>query len=82
MPRYFFHLFNDETVLDREGSEVPDAATALQSAAHMARAMAAESVRNGRLVLNHRIEVTDDSESTVGVVHFRDVVRIEGSDGR
>ncbi len=78
MPRYFFHLFNDETVRDEEGTDVPNAATALQSAARMAREMAAESVRDGRLVLDHRIEVTDQSGSTVGVVHFRDVVQIHG----
>ena len=78
MPRYFFHLFNDETVRDEEGTDVPNAATALQSAARMAREMAAESVRDERLVLDQRIEVADQSGSTVGVVHFRDVVQIHG----
>ena len=77
MPRYFFHLFNDETILDEEGAEVPNAAVALQSAARMARGMAAESVREGHLVLDHRIEVADESGETIGVVHFRDVVQIQ-----
>jgi hypothetical protein len=27
-------------------------------------------------VLDHRIEVTDETGATVGVVHFRDVVEI------
>ena len=78
MPRYYFHLYNDQTVRDEEGSEVPNAAVALQSAARMAREMAAESVRDGKLVLDHRIEVTDESGERVGVVHFRDVVSIQG----
>ena len=38
--------------------------------------MAAQSVREGHLVLDHRIEVTDETGATVGVVHFRDVVEI------
>ena len=78
MPRYYFHLFNDETIRDEEGSEVPNAAVALQSAARMAREMAAESVREGRLTLDHRIEVADEAGERVGVVHFRDVVQIHG----
>lgn len=78
VPRYFFHLFNDETIIDREGTEVPNAAVALQSAARMAREMAAESVRDGHLTLDHRIEVADEAGERVGVVHFRDVVSIQG----
>jgi hypothetical protein len=76
VPRYFFHLFNDETILDQEGAHLPNAAVALQKAAFMAREMAAESVREGRLVLAHRIEVTDEANQDIGVVHFRDVVEI------
>lgn len=78
VPRYFFHLFNDETIRDAEGTEVPNAAVALQSAARMAREMAAESVRDGRLTLDHRIEVADEAGERIGVVHFRDVVQIQG----
>jgi hypothetical protein len=76
VPRYYFHLFNDETILDREGAHLPNEAVALQKAAYMARDMAAESVREGRLVLAHRIEVTDEANHDVGTVHFRDVVEI------
>jgi hypothetical protein len=76
VPQYYFHLFNDETVIDKEGAHLPNAAVALQQAAKMAREMAAESVREGRLVLAHRIEVTDDTNHDVGTVHFRDVVDI------
>ncbi|MBV9527562.1 hypothetical protein [Sphingomonas sp.] len=76
MPQYYFHLFNDETVLDKEGAHLPNQAVALQQAAKMAREMAAVSVREGKLVLAHRIEVTDDANHDVGTVHFRDVVDI------
>ena len=76
MRRFYFHLFNDITVRDPEGIELPNEAVAMQQAANNAREMAAESVRDGRLVLDHRIEVTDDRGECVGIVHFRDVVRI------
>ena len=76
VPQYYFQLFNDETILDKEGAHLPNAAVALQKAAFMAREMAAESVREGRLVLAHRIEVTDESNHDIGIVHFRDVVEI------
>jgi len=76
VPRYYFHLLNDLTVRDEEGIELPNLACAMQRAAASAREMAAESVREGHLVLQHRIEVTDGTGTTVGVVHFRDVVEI------
>jgi len=81
MPRYHFHLFNDLQVPDVEGIELPDAETAMKRAASAAREMAAESVREGRLILSHRIEVTDDSGAAVGTVHFGDVVDIQRSEG-
>ena len=79
MPRFYFHLFNDLTVHDEEGIELPNDAVAMQRAASNARQMAAESVREGHLILDHRIEVTNDQDATVGVVHFRDVVEIKDS---
>jgi hypothetical protein len=77
MPRYYFHLFNDITALDEQGVVLPNAAVALQHGAMSAREMAAESVREGRLVLDHRIEVEDESGGNIGTLRFRDVVQIE-----
>lgn len=77
MPRYYFHLFNDMQIPDAEGIELPNDSVALERAQSAAREMAAESVRQGRLVLNHRIEVTDESGKSVGVVHFGDAVLIK-----
>ena len=78
MPRFYFHLYNDITSIDEEGLELPNAAVAIQKAITSAREIAAEAVRNGRLVLDHRIEVADSSGEIVGKVPFRDVVEIEG----
>ena len=78
MPRYYFHLFNDVNARDEEGVEFPNDAVAMQKAIKSARELAAESVRQGRLILDHRIEVEDDGGRRVGIVHFRDVVQVEG----
>ncbi len=77
MPRFYFHLYNDETIHDDEGTELPNETVALESAARMAREMAAQNVRDGRLVLAHRIEVRAQNDTPVGTIHFRDVVRVE-----
>ena len=76
VPQFYFHLFNDFTSHDDEGAQLPNAAAAMQEAARMTREMAAESVREGRLVLGHRIEVTNAVGATVGTVHFGDVVEV------
>lgn len=77
MRRYHFNLYNDETSIDEEGTELPNEAVALQKAADQARNMAAQSVMHGHLVLHHRIEVVDDKGQKVGTVEFRNVVEIQ-----
>jgi len=76
MPRYYFHLFNGEVCRDEEGADLPNKAVALQHAATTARAMAADSVSKGHLVLHHRIDITDEGDDAVGTVHFSDVVTV------
>ncbi len=77
MPRFYFHLYNDLTAVDEEGQELPNPAVAHQKAIATARELAAEAVRNGRLVLDHRIEIADESGEVVSTVCFRDVVEVE-----
>jgi hypothetical protein len=77
MRRYYFHLYNDETSLDEEGTVLPNEAVALQKAADQARAMAAQSVSDGHLVLHHRIDVVEDKGEKVGTVRFGNVVEIQ-----
>lgn len=79
MPRFYFHLFNDLTSIDEEGVDLPNAAAALQKGAAIAREMAAESVREGHLILDHRIDVANERGDTIGTVYFRDVVEIKQS---
>ena len=77
MPRFYFHLYNDMTAIDEEGLELPNAAVAMQRAIKNAREMAAESVLEGHLVLEHRIEVVNELGETIGTVYFRDVVEVQ-----
>lgn len=78
MPRFYFHLYNDLTSMDEEGLELPNVAVAHQRAITITREMAAEAVRNGVLVLDHRIEVADERGEIVAKVLFRDAVTIAG----
>ena len=76
MPRYFFHLHNDLETRDEEGIELPDLAAARQVAVHEVRAVAAQNVTHGQLVLSHSIEVCDEAGATVLTVCFGEAVEI------
>ena len=77
MPRFFFHLRDGETVDDQDGMYFPDARSAHREAIRNARDIMAEDVRQGRLCLSFRIEVTGQGGDPVFAVPFRDVIRIE-----
>lgn len=77
MPRFYFHLRNDLVVDDEEGIEVPDLAAAREYALFNARSLAAENVYKGHLNLSHRIEIADETQRIVGIVTFRDAVKVE-----
>ena len=76
MALYFFDIYNDETVMDPEGIELPDDAAAMQRAVVETRVLAAESVRKGHLVGSHRVEVRDANRDLVGTVRFDEAVAI------
>ncbi|MDT8760533.1 hypothetical protein MZO42_17670 [Sphingomonas psychrotolerans] len=44
MPRYFLNIYNDEDVLDEDGTDFPDLAAAKQEAIRGARGMMADHV--------------------------------------
>ena len=76
MPRFYFHLFNDENVPDKEGEICDDANAAIEAGKGMARDMAAESVRQGHLTRHHRIEVADEEGNIVANLRYGDVVAV------
>jgi len=78
MPRYYFHVYDDEIACDDEGIELPDQDAAIAEATSGARSLACEQVLKGRLKLHHCVVVADDSGSEFATIRFRDVVAVEG----
>jgi len=77
MARYFFNLYNDETSLDEEGTELPDDSAAREWAKLEVRYMASESVKaHAHLVLHHHVIVTNEAGEEVTTVRFGDVVSV------
>ncbi|HEX9963408.1 MAG TPA: hypothetical protein VGB04_00295 [Allosphingosinicella sp.] len=76
MPRYFLHLRDGtDEVLDEEGIELtPDAIAG--AALLAARACMTADVRMGRLDLNHRVDVHDESGEVALSLVFADALEI------
>ena len=78
MARYFFHVFNDETTIDQEGSECDGLDGARENAIEAARALVCECVSKGHLNLDHRIEITDETNARVMTITYREAFTIQG----
>jgi hypothetical protein len=77
MPRFYFHLYNDDVVTDEEGRELPDAASARAEALREAREMMTDEVLKGKITLSHRIEVADENGAPVATIAFRDALDVK-----
>ncbi|MEA3008573.1 MAG: hypothetical protein QOJ91_265 [Sphingomonadales bacterium] len=76
MPRYFLHLKDGvDVILDEEGVELSRAAVA-GAAVMAARDCMAADVKQGRLDLNHRIDVYDESGEIAQSLLFADALEI------
>jgi hypothetical protein len=76
VPRFFFHIYDDEIALDEEGLELADRETARRVAVRGARALACEQVTRGELHLGHRIDVSGEGDTGLFSVRFGDAVAI------
>lgn len=76
MAVFYFDVYNDDVTLDDEGSELADEHAARAKAIKEARALAADTVQRGHLVRHHRIDIRDESHSTIDSVSFEDAVEI------
>lgn len=78
VPRFFFHVRDDIDAPDSEGAELPDLESARERALHEARSMMCETLlRDGRISLDHRIEIEDEQGELRATVQFADAVTIE-----
>ena len=65
-------------VPDDEGKEMPSAEAARAYASDLARFELSEMVKDeGRVTLQHRIDIEDERHRVVDTVWFRDVVQVE-----
>lgn len=76
MPRYFFHVFNDETCLDEEGQELADLDAARGRAVREARALMGDGLQKGEIVLSHHIAIQDEHGTMLLDVKFAEAVQI------
>ena len=77
VPHFYFHVFDDYETPDDEGTDLRDVAAARLWAMKAARVLMCETLtNNGRVVLQHRIEIEDEDRSVVDKVLFGDAVDI------
>ena len=76
MPRYFFHLHEDVTVVDEKGVDLPNFEVALERAAKEVRQIAGAIVQDdGVLVLDNRLEIADE-HGPLHTMLFKDVIEV------
>jgi hypothetical protein len=76
MPRYYFHIRNeDDFVPDVEGIEMPGARAAREEAEYAAREILADRVRRGEVIDGHEFEVRDDEGTKLFTVPFKSVLK-------
>lgn len=81
MPRFHFHLYNDEETMDPVGRIFPDFDAAHVDAVQSARQlMAADLTGKGEINIGHWIEL-EDEQGEISVVAFRDAVTIHDRAG-
>lgn len=77
MPRFFFHMREDELIPDPDGIDYPDAGGARTAAVEGARGIICDQVRRGRLCLRHSIEVADESGACLFTLRFDEAIEVE-----
>jgi hypothetical protein len=80
MSLYFFHLRDGtDTLIDEEGAELPNAEEARESALLQARSIISHDALQGRINLNQRIDVLDETGALICSLSFADAVKVTGT---
>jgi hypothetical protein len=78
MPRFFFHLHDDDALaVDEEGIDIAAKEVPVR-ALRALRDIAAHEAGAGRLNLSHRLEVRDEAGRTVHTLTSREAVTVIG----
>lgn len=75
MPRFYFHVYDDDVAQDEDGLELANMEAAQREAVRAARALAAEQIQRGSLGLSHRIEIEDEAGERT-TISFRDAFTV------
>ena len=77
MVRYYFHLRDGgERLLDPQGTDIDDPAQLERMALREARAVISQEALEGKINLQQRIEIEDETGRLVHSLSFADAVRI------
>jgi hypothetical protein len=76
VPRFYFHIVDGETtIMDPDGSELPDLAAARDEALQSARHLLADKIRAGEVLDGQKFEIRDGEGRLLATVPFRDAIR-------
>ena len=75
MPLFYFNVYNSETTLDDQGSDLAGLPEAKAEARNAAADLIREEILAGRsLHRDHRIEVEDEGRNVVHVLKFDELI--------
>lgn len=74
MQRFYFNIYNDDIMLDDEGSLLADDHAARAHTVKAVRGPAAETVLLGHFVGCRRVEYVDAAQNVIGTVRFDEAV--------
>jgi hypothetical protein len=75
MPVYYFHVRDEKLLLeDKEGTDLPDLASAFTEARASAREIAADSLKANEAIDGRQIEIVDATGTVLGAIPIREVV--------
>jgi hypothetical protein len=76
MPRFYFHIYNDDITTDEEGLDLADVDVARERAVEFARDLLCQDARQGSITLSDRIVVEDEQHRPALTLRFGDAVKV------
>lgn len=75
MPRYYFHICDDEgTSRDEEGTELPDLEAARHEARASARDLISQYMKNRKPVKNQTLQIANETGKVLEIMDVRAVL--------